>query len=197
MMPTVEVNPSSSARRPIVKASWGVCYAASHHGIDVDVKLGVFLQEEQFAVEHLKALLGNLIRQDVVDGDLQMLQAGAIEALDPLGGQQVAVGDHAGDDAVAAYAGDQQVEIGVEQGLAAGDGDDGGAERRQVVQPGVHGVHRDGLGEIVELVAVGARQVAAAHGDDVRQNGVLGRGQPLADHLEFTRAPVGGQKRAA
>ena len=122
-----------------------------------------------------------------------MLQAGAIEALDALGGQQVAVGDHAGDHAVAADARDQQVEIGVQQGFAAGDGDDGGAERRQVIQPLVHGVHRDGLREIVKLVAVGAGQVAAAHGNDVRQDGMVGGGQPLGDHLEFAHAPVCGR----
>src|ERR1035441_6958711 len=53
--------------------------AAADHRVDVDVKIGVFRQQEQFAVEHLQALLGNGVRHDVVDGDLQMLQAGAIE----------------------------------------------------------------------------------------------------------------------
>ena len=126
-----------------------------------------------------------------------MLKAGAIEALYAVGGQQVAVGDHAGDHAVAAYAGDQQVEIGMEQGLAAGDGDDGGAERRQVIQALVHGFHRDGFREIVKLVAVGAGQVATAHGNDVGQDGVVCGGQPLGDHPEFARAPVCGKERAA
>ncbi len=96
-----------------------------------------------------------------------------------------------------ADAGDDQVEIGVQQRFAAGDGDDGGAERRQVVEARVHGVHRHGLGEIVVLVAVGAGQVAAAHGNHVRQDGMVGGGQPLGDHLEFARAPVDGfQERA-
>ena len=54
----------------------------------------------------------------------------------------------------------------------------------------------DGLGGIVELVAVGARQVAAAHGNDVRQDGMAGRGQPLGDHLKLARAPVCCQERA-
>ena len=164
--------------------------------VDVHVKIGMFGQEEQFPVEHLQALLGNVVRHDVVDGDLQMLEAGAIEALYAVGGQQVAVGDHAGDHAVVADARDQQVEIGMQQGLAAGDGDDGGAERRQVIQALVHGVHRDGLGEIVKLVAIGAGQVAAAHGNDVRQDGMVDGGQPLGDHLELARAPVYGQHGA-
>src|ERR1017187_255648 len=85
--------------------------AAPDHRVDVHVKFGVLRQQQQFPVEHLQALLRNGVRQDIVDGDLQMLQAGAVEALDALRGKQVAVGDHARDDAVVAYAGDQQVEI--------------------------------------------------------------------------------------
>ena len=121
MMPTVEVNPSSSARLPTTSASLRIVDAAAHHGIDVHVKIGVLGQQLQLLVEHLQALLRNLVRHDVVDRDLQVLEAGAIQPLDPLGGQQVAVGDHAGDHAVLAHARDDLVQIGMQQRLAAAD----------------------------------------------------------------------------
>ena len=62
-----------------------------------------------------------------------MLEAGAIQPLDPLGGQQVSVGDHAGDHAVRADVRDDLVEFGMQQRLAAADGDDGGAQLGQMV----------------------------------------------------------------
>ena len=196
MMPTVEVKPEFQRALADHQRVLGRVNAAADHRVDIHVKIGVFGQQLQFPVEHLQALLGDRVRHDVVDRDLQVLQPGAIQPLDAFGRQQVAVGDHAGDHAVLADARDDQVEIGVQQGFAAGDGNDGGAERRQVVQPRVHCVHRNGLREIVKLVAIGARQVAAAHGDDVRQDGMVGGGQPLCNHPELARTPLCGQKCA-
>ncbi len=73
----------------------GIADAAAEHGIDVHVKLGVLGQQRQFLVEHLEALLRNVVRLHVVDADLQVLEPGAIQPLDAIGHQQVAVGDHA------------------------------------------------------------------------------------------------------
>ena len=66
----------------------------------------------------------------------------------------------------------------------------------QVVQPLRTSLERNGLREIVVLVAVGAGQVAAAHGNDVRQDGMVGGGQPLCNHPELARPPVCGQNCA-
>ena len=63
---------------------------------------------------------------------------GAIQPLDPVRRQQVAVGDHARDGAVAADADDQVIEFGMQQRLAAADGDDGGAEIGQLVDAPKH-----------------------------------------------------------
>jgi hypothetical protein len=52
-----------------------MAHSAADHGIDVHVKLGVFGQQLQFPVEHLQALLGNLVGIHVVDRNLQPLQA--------------------------------------------------------------------------------------------------------------------------
>ena len=190
MMPTVEVNPSSSARFPIASASCGVVNATSHHGIDVHVEFGVFGQKQQLPVEHLEAFLRNLVGQDVVDGDLQVVQAGAVEPLDAFGGQQVAVGDHAGHHAAPADAGDDAVQFGMQQRFAAADGDDGGSQGGQPVHALVHGFQGDGLGMAIVFVAVGAREVAAAHGNQVRHNRVAGGKQALGDHPEFAETPA-------
>jgi hypothetical protein len=188
MMPMVEVKPSSIARRPTTRRVLRIPYAAADHRIDVDVKLGVLGQQAQLAVQHLQALLRNVVRHHVVDGDLQMLEAGAVEALDALGGEQIAVGDETGDHAVAADARDDQVQLGMQQRLAAADGDDTGSQLGQLVEPLVHGLDRYRLGMIVVLVAVGAGKIAAPHGNDVRHHGMASRGQPSGDHADFPRA---------
>ena len=79
----------------------GMVDAAAEHGIDIDVKFGVLGKELELLVEHFEAFLRDFVGLGVVDADLQVFKAGAIEALDAVGHQQIAVGDHAGDDAVA------------------------------------------------------------------------------------------------
>jgi len=69
---------------------------------------------------------------------------------------------------------DDVVEFGVQQRLAAADRDDGRPQLAQLVDAAEHGVQRDWAGDIVEFVAVRAGQIAAAHGDDVGQQRVLG-----------------------
>jgi len=63
---------------------------------------------------------------------------------------------------------------GLQQRLAAGDGDDRGAEAAQMVDTPLHLLDGHGVGDAVELVAVGAGKVAAAHGHDVRHVGMRG-----------------------
>ncbi len=154
------------------------------------MKIGVLGQQLQLFVEHLEALLRNIVGHDVVDRNLQVVEPGVVQALDAVGHQQISVGDHAGDHAAAADARDDQVQIGVEQRFAAADGDDVGAQIGQAVEPLVHGLDGHGLRDIVVFVAVAAGQVAAAHGNHVRQHGVIRRSQSLEDHAPFADAPV-------
>ena len=76
---------------------FGMGHAAAEHGVDVDIEVRVFRQPLQFAIEHLQAFLRDLVRRHVVDGDLQMFEAGAVQPLDPIRGQQIAVRDDGGD----------------------------------------------------------------------------------------------------
>src|SRR6185436_650742 len=94
----------------------------------------------------------------------------------------------AGERAATANARDNPVELGMEQGLAATLGDDGAAEFVQAVDAAEHFGERDGLGEIVELVAVGAGKIAAADGDDMGQDRVSGGGQAAGNHAPFAQA---------
>ena len=90
--------------------------ASADHRIDIDVKLGVLGQQLQLAVENLQAFLRDFVGVHVVDRNLQPLQAGAVEALNAVGGQQVTVGDKAGDDAALVHAVDDVVEVGCRSG---------------------------------------------------------------------------------
>ena len=60
----------------------------------------------------------------------------------------------------------------------------------KLIEPLVHGLQRNRLGEIVVLVAIGASQVAAAHGNDVRQNRMIGGGQAFIDHPQLARTAM-------
>ncbi len=108
------------------------------------MKFGVLGQHLELLVQHLQALLRDVVRLHVVDRNLHVIQAGAVQALDAVGHQQVAVGDHAGDDAAAAHGGDDLVQIRVQQRLAAGKRDDAGAQVGQLVDAADHDVGRDG-----------------------------------------------------
>jgi signal transduction histidine kinase len=114
----------------------------------------------------------------------------AVQPFDALRGEQIAVGDHARDHAVAADVRHDQVQIGMQQGLAAADGDDGSAQRGQHVEALAHGFERHRFGAIVVFVAVGAGQIAAAHGDDMRQDGMVRGNQSLVDHAQFAGPQV-------
>ncbi len=177
----------------MVRASSGLGDAAADDGVDVDVKVGVLGEHLEFPVEDLEALLRDVVGHDVVDGDLHVIESGLVQALDAIGHQEVAVGDHAGDGAGFADAGDDVVEVGVQQRLSAGDGDDGGSEAAEVVDAAEHFVERYGVGEVVEFVAIGAGEIAAAHGDDVRHVGVVGRAEGVADGADLAGLAAHGE----
>jgi len=53
-----------------------------------------------------------------------MVEASAVQVLDALGSQQVTIGDQCRNAAVSSDALNDHVQVGMEQGLAAADGDD-------------------------------------------------------------------------
>ena len=70
--------------------------------------------------------------------------------------------------------GDDVIEFGMQQRLAAAESDDRRAKTRQFVDAALHCLPRDRFGEIVVLVAIGTGEIAAANWDDVRQDWVVG-----------------------
>ena len=173
-----------------------VAHRTAQHRVDVDVKLGVLGQHFELLVQDLETFLRDFIRHDVVDRDLQVVQAGAVEPRDALGRQQVTVGDQTGDDAAPANAPDDFVELGMKQRLATADGDDRGAQCSKPVDAAKHLRRGDRLGEAVKLVAVSARQVTAPDGDNVSVDGMAGGEQSLGDHPPLADATAGGASRA-
>jgi hypothetical protein len=115
------------------------------------------------------------------------LTTGAVEALDAVGGEQVAVGDETGDCAVAADAANELVELGVQQGLAAADGDNRGTETAEVVDALEHDFGVNRAGGVVVFVTVGASEIAAADGDDVRHDGVAGVSGAPGEHSDLAQ----------
>ena len=103
-----------------------------------------------------------------------MVEASAVQALNAIGGEQITVGDHARNDRVGANVGDDVIEFGMQQRLAATESDDRRAETRQFVDAALHRFRRNRLGEVVELVAISTGEIAASNGDDMRQHWVVG-----------------------
>src|ERR1700753_3006637 len=68
------------------------------------------------------------------------------------------------------------------EGLAAGDADHGGAKAAEMVDAAEHLVCWHGRGDLVELVAVSAGEIAEARGDDLDEDGMGGRGEGARDH---------------
>ena len=107
-------------------------------------------------VEDFEALFGDFVGDQVVDTDLHVVQASFVKSFNPFNIEEIAVGDHAGDGARLAHAADDVVQMGMGEGLAAGDADHGGAEAAKVVDAAKHFVEGDGLGNLVVLIAVAA-----------------------------------------
>jgi hypothetical protein len=103
-----------------------------------------------------------------------VVQASLVQALDAVGGEQVSIGDHARDRTVLPHAADDLVEFRVEQGFAAADRDNGSSKLAELVDPLVKRLDGYRLADVVVLVAILARQITAAHRDDVRHDGMVG-----------------------
>jgi len=119
-----------------------------------------------------------------------MVKPSLVQLVDTLRREQVTVGDQAGDDSVRTDTGNDVVELGMQQGLTAADGDERSAQRRQLVHAPVHLFERHRIREIVVFVAIGARKIAAPHGDNVDLDRVVGGAQPLRDHFDFAKSAV-------
>src|SRR5262245_55172590 len=101
--------------------------AAADYRIDVHDEVRELGQVLQLLVENFQALERNVIRLDVVDADLKMIEARFIQRLDFLGREKVSVGDHAGDHSVMSNASDDLFDLRMKQGLASADRDDRGS----------------------------------------------------------------------
>ena len=172
----------------------GEAYAGTDDRVDVDRKVGVLGQHHQLPVQNLEAFLGDIVRVDVVDADLQMLQAGPIELLDALDTEQITVGNQPCHHFSQPYPPHHGVQLGVQHRLPSADGDHGGAQSGQMVDPTHHILDGHRRRDLVELVAVGAGKVAAADGDEVGQHRMPGGKQGFGNHAPFPDTPVRRQE---
>src|SRR5271165_2319467 len=93
--------------------------ATANHRVDIYVEVGVFGQQLQLLVEHLQRLLGNVVGHDIVDTDLEVIEAGAIQPLDAVGRKQIAVRNNGGDDRVLANVSNELIQLGMQKWFAA------------------------------------------------------------------------------
>src|SRR5215475_10540830 len=103
-----------------------------------DVELREVRQKTQFLIQNLEAFLRDVVRFDVVDADLKVIEPRPVQPLNALGGEQIAVGDQRGDDPGAANALDQRFQFRMKQGLAAAECDRQRPERGEPVYAARH-----------------------------------------------------------
>src|SRR5438270_5195955 len=159
--------------------------------IDVDLKFRVRGEPLEFFVEHIQALLRDLIGTHIVDADLKMIESGAVQKFDACGSKQIAIGDQGRDAAVTANPLNNSIQVWVQKGFATAYGNDGSSKFRKAIYApqNIDGCNR--FREIVVLVAVSARQVAPADRHDMRHNRVSARFHGLRDNLSLTQMEPG------
>jgi len=81
------------------------------------VELGVLRQQPKLVVQNLQALFRNRPRSNVIDADLQVIKACAVERADPRRRQQVPVRDQSREQTAAPYAVDDFVQVRLQQRL--------------------------------------------------------------------------------
>ena len=98
-----------------------------------------------------------------------------IQLPDAIGGQQITVRDQARDDPAVAHVVNDVVQLRMQHRFTAAEGDHGGAEIFQLIDAPQHLFGRYGLGEIIELVAISASQIAAPDRNQMREQRMVGR----------------------
>jgi hypothetical protein len=142
------------------------------------------------AVQHLEALLRRLIRDDVVDADLKIVETRVVQLTDAFDGKQVAIRDERGNRPTVPDVPDDFVKLRVQHWLAAADGNDRGAQIRQQVHSPQHLGQRYRRGHRVELVAVRAGEIAAPDRHDLREDRVLAGVHRTREHTRLANPPA-------
>jgi len=93
------------------------------------------------------------------------------------------------------------VQLRMQQRFPAADRDHGSAQIAQLIHPPQHLFGRHGLRKIIELVAVGAGQIAAPDRDQMRQQRMVRRHHGLQDlpqsmNVPFRRLKLLGRRNA-
>src|SRR5262245_12773267 len=168
----------------------GAPYRTPQHRIDRDVELRVIGQQTKFLIQDLEAFLRAVVRGDVVDADLKIIESRPVQPLYAFGGEQIAVGDQRSDDVMTANSLDQSFQLGVKQRLAAAEGDGQRPELGEPVYATRHLFNWHRFGRLVVFVAIGAGEIASANGDDLRQYRAIRRLQRRRDHPRLAIAAV-------
>ena len=137
-------------------------YPAANDRVDVDLELCVVA--EGLRASHRALSNSSLKRRriDVVDRDLQVVQAGFVQLLDLFDLKVIPVRDQPGDHAMMSNACNDLVDLGVHHRFAAGDRDHGRTKFSELIDPRQHRFDRHRIARLIELVTVSTRQIATA-----------------------------------
>src|SRR5580692_10325746 len=146
------------------------------------MEIRVLGEEFEFFIQNLEALLGYIVRRYVVDRNLQPFKSRAIEPLNALGDQHVAVRNEPSDHSTFANATNDLVQLRMQKRFATTDRDHRRAQFVQFVDSLEHSRSRNWLGKIVVLIAIFAGQIASANWNDVRQQRMIRGHERASNH---------------
>ena len=121
-----------------------------------------------------------------------MVETCAIEPLNAFLNQQVAIGDEAADDPMGADAADHVIQFRVQQRLATADHNHCSAQLGQLINTAEQLFQWHRIGNVIVFAAISAGKIAAAHGNELRLNGMVRGDQPFGDHAHFAEFAVYG-----
>ena len=149
------------------------------------MEVGVLGKVTQLLIKHAQALTRHLVRLNVVNTNLQIVESRFVQSFDSFGREVIAIGDQAGDHSMRADVMNDVVELRMHHGLAARNRDNRGSERSQLVYATLDQLDRHWRRGVVILVAIAASQIAPAHGDQVGQHRMARGDQGAANETEL------------
>ncbi len=169
---------------------FGIGDRAAKYRVYGDVKLSIFGQPLQLSIQNLQTFFRNLVRLDIIDADLQIVESRSVQGFNPIWNQQVSICDERSDGAASAGSPYQKVEIGMQGGLATAECNDAGAKRAKLIDAPQHLAGWNRIRVFVEFIAIGTSQVALPDGHNLRKNRVIPRCHGPGEHPRFPPLPM-------
>ena len=78
------------------------------------MKVSILRQNLKLSIQNFKAFFRDIVRHDVIDADLEVVETRIVQALDALGREQISVCDQAGQGGISSNTANDVIEVRME-----------------------------------------------------------------------------------